>query len=395
MNIAMIVPFFKTGGVETFIIRLSTYLMDKGHDVTVIATHDKGNLWDSLSAQKIDNVFFNMKGSLTPFTQLLSFVHYLKKNNFDVIMLNNDRYAQSILNLMPDRTVVIPIIHSDADWAYQTGCANAAAWNAVVGVSPKVYDMLKARITNRPIVQITYGVEMPKEDLWQNRTKFDDELRLLFVGRIEHVQKGVFLLPDVLDACLKKDLKVSLSIIGEGSDLERLKEIIENKSLTNHVSFSDFLPPDKIYDILLSHHVLLMPSFFEGLGIIALEAQACGCVPIASELEKVTDQSIQNGITGILTESGNVEEIVAGILTIYHSPEKWSSMSEKGHFRIKDMFSVESMGDAYLNLFQDALSGNYLLPYPCRKHYTIDYSLLSWKDFVPNVFRKLKWFIVN
>jgi len=390
MNIAILVQYFKTGGMETFILRLSRYLIVHGHVVTVISTYDKGEMWAELENNKIQSLHFNIFSGTSPITQAIKLANHLKKNKFDVILLNNEKYSQSILNLLTDNIIAIPIIHNDADFAYRTGIANSNAWNVAVGVSTKVCEQIKSRVPGRHVVHIDYGVELPKESSYLSRNKYTNQLKLIYVGRIEHVQKGVLLLPEIIDKCLQRDLNVSLMVIGEGSDLAALICKCNKSNLSSHVSFIASLPSSEIYDALLTHHVLLMPSFFEGLGIIALEAQACGCVPIASRLDGVTDHSIEHDVTGLLTESGNTDQIVDAIVSLYNDPAKWNSMSSAGHSRVGKEFSADSTGKAYIALFNDALNGKYPLPRPRRKYYPIDFYLMTWKDFVPNVLRKIR-----
>lgn len=389
VKLAIIVPYMRTGGVEIFIIRLYKYLVNEGHDVTVIATSEKGDLWKKLPAQNIKKYFHDVKIGFSPITQVIKLARYLVTNSFDVVVLNNDRYTQAILNFLPERTAAIPLIHIDADFAYEIGCANSSAWNVIVGGSPKVSSTLRKRLPGRPVEMIPIGADMPDVKLWHDRSMLGDHIKLLFVGRIEHEQKGVLLLPDIIEACLKRKINMSLTIVGDGSDMKELKRKINDKQQSDKVTYLGMLPHEKLYDELLSHHVLLMPSFFEGFPTIALEAQACGCVPVASRLSGITDHSIEDGITGILTEPGNIIQIVNAIETINNNPRKWKSMSSAGHARIDKMYSADSTGKAYLKLFTDVLNGKYPLPIPRNKYYPIDFSLMTWKDFVPNSIRNV------
>ena len=395
MKMAIVVPEFNAGGVETFILRLASFMKKGGHEVTLISTHEKGEWWGRLSNYELESECLSKTKSLSPVTHMVKIGKYIKNKSFDIVILNNERYTQASLNMLPDKINAIPIIHNDAEFAYEIGCANLSAWNVIVGVSPKVCYKIKTTVGARPVVEIPYGVETPGEELLQRHRKFDKHLKLLFVGRIEHVQKGVLFLPDVVAGCLKNGLDVSLTIVGDGSDLGKLRNKINRIGLWNNVSFLGLLPHEEVYDVLLSHHILLLPSFFEGLAIIALESQACGCVPVASKLQGITDRAIEDGTTGILVQPGNIDELIKAITDLNRCPEKWAAMSMEGHSRVERMFSVESMGQSYLRLFHDVIHGCYPLPYSRRKYYPVSLSLLKWRDFVPNYLRKIKRIILE
>ncbi len=74
--------------------------------------------------------------------------------------------------------------------------------------------------------------------------------------------------------------KYKLLLIGDG---ELKKEIIkenEAKPFMNNIIFIDYVP--NIYDYVQAMDIFILPSKFEGLGIVLIEAQAAGCKCIAS-----------------------------------------------------------------------------------------------------------------
>jgi glycosyltransferase involved in cell wall biosynthesis len=392
LKIAFVVPFLSTGGVETFIFRLSKYLNEHGHEVTVVACNHKGAWWSRLSEMGIKHVFLPMVKSFSAVSHAKTVINYLIINEFDIVFLNNEKFSQAALAYLPNEIAAVPIIHIDADFAYKIGCSNQYDWNVIVGVSPKISTELNAVLPDRAVVEIPYGVELPDQLNITNRETIDVRpLRLLFVGRIEHIQKGVFHLPEILLNCVSSGLDVTLTIVGSGSDEAELITKLKENRLMGYVQFVGSVSPSKVYDYLMAHHILLMPSYFEGLPIIALEAQACCCVPIASMLKGITDATIQDGTTGILTAPGNINEIVSAIDFLYKSPSILKEMGLKGHQRIKEFFSVDIMGSKYLRLMQELSEGVYPLTMQLGRQGRLNFSLFSWRDYLPNVLRRLRW----
>jgi hypothetical protein len=86
---------------------------------------------------------------------------------------------------------------------------------------------------------------------------------------------------------------------------------------------------------------------------------------------------------------GDIDSFVKSIEKLFRNPVLWSDMSASGHTRTKKNFSVESMGFAYLEIMQKALNGSYGL-IRGEKWAQLDSSLLTWRDFVPNIARRIK-----
>lgn len=396
MKIALVVPFLNAGGVETFIFRLAVFLREHGQSVTIIACQRRGEWWSRLADLEIGHLFLPLVNSFSPYSHASVIASYLSDHDFDIVLINNEKYIQSALARLPDKVAAVPIIHIDADFAYRIGCSNQYAWNVIVGVSPKICDTLRQLLPGRPVVEVPYGVEVPDEAaLDAGRDARSRPIKLLFVGRIEHLQKGVLHLPEILQGCLSSGLSVTMSIVGSGSDEARLRSKFSELGLMNHVRMCGFVPPQTVYEYLLSHHVLLMPSYFEGLPITVLEAQACGCVPVASRLPGITVPAIREGSTGLLVTPGSVEEMVDAINQLYRSPEILKDMGLQGHNHVKRHYSVEAMGLNYIDLFRDIIGEAYPLPSSRSPLMGVNSSLFTWRDYVPNFLRRIKWFVLD
>lgn len=386
VRVGLVTYAMHCGGVETFLLRLGKYLDRSGFDVEVITTLETGAWFGQLSrvGLKADHVGgYAASALLNPLIHSLRVGRRLVTGKYDAVLLNHSRHAQACLGLLPDSVTVVPILHNDTKQVYSVGCANDRAWNVSVAVSPKVCQAARDRVADRPVVMIPYGVETPSGIEWSTRAHLGRKLRLAFVGRLVHSQKGVLFLPDILKGCLDRGIDAVLAVGGAGPDFEQLRKKVSCYGLQEEVSFAGELPPERVYDLLLDSHILIMPSYYEGLPIVPLEAQACGCVPVVSRLQQITDYGIEDGRTGILAESENVQEFIEAIERLYYEPTKWREMSEAGHRRVARRFSVDAMGQAYSELIIDALDGRYPLPRSRRLGFPLDLSLFSADELVP------------
>ena len=391
-RIAFVTYAMHCGGMEAFLLRLGRYLRQHGCDVEVITTIEPGEWFGRFSELQIkaEHVAgYSQSSPLVPLRHSLRVGSKLAAGKYDVVFLNHARHAQASIARLPENVVAIPILHNDADEIYDVGCGNGDAWNVAVAVSPKVAATARRRVPRRPVIELPYGVDLPAEGLWQRRRSFGKRIELMFLGRLEHTQKGVFWLPDIFKACLDRGIDAALTIVGDGPDAQELQRRFSDYGLQDRIRHLKGLTPEVIYGLLVEAHILLMPSNYEGLPIALLESLACGCVPVASRLPGITDAAVEDGKTGMLVDVGDVSGFATAVATLFSDPARWSQMSSAGHDRACRSFSVEAMGASYLQLVTDALNGHYPLPRPRRYQRAVDLSLFSWKDFLPSRLRRL------
>ena len=80
---------------------------------------------------------------------------------------------------------------------------------------------------------------------------------------------------------------VKLLLIGEGPDENKIKMIVKQQGLSNYVLFYGI--SDKVNELLQAMDVFILPSHFEGLPIVGVEAQAAGLPVIFSD--KITREA--------------------------------------------------------------------------------------------------------
>ena len=373
------------GGVETFLLRLGGVLRRAGHEVTVVTTTKRGEWAGVLAEQGLRHLHLAYHRRLPAAWHAWWVGRALARAQFDVLLLNHAKFAQAALGMLPDAAVVIPVLHSDTEPFYHVGCGNPRGWNVAVGVSPKVCALAGARVPGRPIVQVLHGIDLPDAAAWPARRPFALPLGLCYVGRLDHGTKGVLLLPEILAGLRARGIAATLSIIGEGQHSDALRQRCRELQLDNLVTFHGVVPRDRVYAALLDAHLLLLPSFLEGFGLVLVEAQACGCVPVASRLEGITDAVVADGDTGVLVAPGQVAAFVDAVAALAAAPETWARMSRQGHARAEALFTVERMGAAWQTLIAEALAGKYPLPCSRRALPAIDAALCRYDDQVKGI----------
>lgn len=114
----------------------------------------------------------------------------------------------------------------------------------------------------------------------RNELGVNREFVIGFVGRL-HEQKNLFRLLDIFTNVSKRKENVALLLIGEGPQDRELKEYAKKQGIFDKVQFLG--RRDDISEILMAMDVFLMPSLYEGLPVVEVEAQASGLTCIISD----------------------------------------------------------------------------------------------------------------
>jgi glycosyltransferase involved in cell wall biosynthesis len=89
----------------------------------------------------------------------------------------------------------------------------------------------------------------------------------------------------------------------------------------------------------------VLPSFYEGMGRVLLEAMAMAKPVVASRVGGIPDL-VEHGVNGYLVRPGSAEELQEAILRILNDPSLAVEMGQAGREKIKGEFDALAMVDA-------------------------------------------------
>jgi len=390
MKIALSLEEMSLGGGPKFVLTLGKYLLGVGHTVTVV-TQRQGLWWPELTAWGLSGYCLPHKTGSSFVKRAQQMAAYWNEQDFDAIFMNvsaQNRLALCAAHFVADRTAIVFVLHGDWQELYDLSSENAAIWNCVVGVGPKVFAGAAARFSHKPTLGISNGIELPPPAQIEKRQEWGLPLRLLFVGRLIDSHKGVYRLPAILAACRKRNLPVQLTVIGDGKDRASLAQQFIEAGVADLVEMAGAQPPAAIAAAMQSHHVLLFPTNTEGMPLVVLEAQANGCVVITTNLPGITDAAIEDGVTGRLVEPGNIEQFTAEIEAML-SPGVWKSHSQAGIERANRLFSLAVMGDHYQSLLEELERGAYPIARPFHQSPNLSLVPFRLSDYLPEFLLRL------
>jgi glycosyltransferase involved in cell wall biosynthesis len=138
----------------------------------------------------------------------------------------------------------------------------------------------------------------------------DRELRILTVGRLHDAHKRISF---VIRALAQLEPEWTLQIAGRGPDQARLEALATSLGVRDRVSFLGFVAePSELRELYRRACVFVLPSAWEGLPMVLLEAMSCGTAVVGSTIPAISEV-IHDGIDGLLVSGTDVEQIAVSI----------------------------------------------------------------------------------
>ncbi len=144
-----------------------------------------------------------------------------------------------------------------------------------------------------------------------------DAFHLVFAGRIQRL-KGPQVLIEAAARLLERrpDIPLAITILGSpsGADELQLEPLVRSLRLQDKVTLLPAVEPTALVTWFRAADVVVMPSFSESFGLVALEAQACGTPVLAANVGGLP-QAVSHQRTGLLVDG--------------HDPVRWASELER------------------------------------------------------------------
>ena len=232
----------------------------------------------------------------------------------------------------------------------------------------------KVTVVHNGITMDDFATPSPDDPAWRvfDRYHIDrSKPTLLFVGRITR-QKG---LPYLLRALHLIDPAIQVVLCAGAPDTPQIAEEVKSafarldETRGNVIWIERMLPKQELNALEHGCDAFICPSIYEPLGIVNLEAMACGLPVVASATggipEVVVDgetgylvpiEQVHDG-TGTPTDPDRfVADMAAAIDKVMADPELARTMGQAGYKRARDHFSWESIADKTVKVYESVLA---------------------------------------
>ena len=188
----------------------------------------------------------------------------------------------------------------------------------------------------------------------RQRFKVDDAASLVVTlpGRLEFF-KGHTLLIDAVRDLRASGEKIICLFPGSGPDDQAIREYAL-ESAEDHYQFRFTGQLADLQSIFFASDIAVLPSEYEGFGLVIAEAMLCGCVPIRTPAGGARDQ-IEHGVNGFIVPFNDSKAIATSIRALFDSQLR-TRLSEAAVEKARRQFVAEVMLEATLRSYDIAAS---------------------------------------
>ena len=241
-------------------------------------------------------------------------------------------------------------------WKLNEGLV-ALTSTAIICISETVAAQFAKAGNKRKISVISDGIPLPEAESKAN-SRGGGPFRVLTVGRLARY-KGQDVLIDAVKILQDRRHDVRLKIVGDVFDRqvgfrEELKRQVASLALEEHVSFEGFRKEvDSYYQE--ADLFVLSSRRPEGLGLVVLEAMA-HATPVVATRAGAIIEIISDRENGLLVEPDDADEMADRMEEVIRDGSLAASLAEAGRRTVTEHFSVESMVDKVIGVFEGVIS---------------------------------------
>jgi N-acetyl-alpha-D-glucosaminyl L-malate synthase BshA len=167
---------------------------------------------------------------------------------------------------------------------------------------------------------------------------------------VKRVQDCVRILAEV-----RKSVPAHLLMAGDGPERSPAEYLARELKVDRHISFLG--KQSHVERLIPLAHVLLMPSQLESFGLVALEAMACGVVPVATRVGGVPEL-ITDGEDGFLEAPGDVAAQAARVVQLLADDDLHYRMRKAGRWNASERFCSDKIIPHYEKYYEDVVKAS-------------------------------------
>ena len=352
------------GGTETEIKLLSSYLASKEHEVSLLTLPGKSVSELPLKVKKYflkklpgesDYSYDIRDPRLYLFTLFFMFQslvwltvsYFFYRRRFDLISVHF--YTESVVARVFRALTGTPYVFVLEGYTKREA-KEASFANKVFCISRHDQEQCFTDFGYRPILK-PVGIDVGQ---WSGVEK-DTNLRRIYaspdntlcltVCRLEPRKD----LPTLINAARlvnRSSLSIKFLIVGEGISYLELKELVKELNLEKVVVFAGRVTDADLVKYYRIGDIFVLPTLYEGFGIVYLEAMASGLPIISTNVGAVPEVV---GDCGVIIEPGNPEILSEAILKLSANNDEMKRYAENGRRRVKSEYDREKVMMIYEN----------------------------------------------
>lgn len=356
MRILFINSIQMFGGGEVWLLTMMRALTERGHRVHLLC-RPKVPLETRARAEGYDVHTLRIRGDFDPVAVFKTW-RLLRRLRVDVVCTNMDRELRfgglaaglaGVSGVVPRRGSDYPLKDT---WVYRWTYNHLAS-----GIIANSRATKRSLLRNAPWlqperIQVIYNGVDPSRFLSPSRTGFRDALGIPdgaflvgFVGQLDE-RKGVETLVRGFRTFSADFPDARLILVGTGQEEMRLRKLSE--TLRDRVIFAGYR--EDVDEVMKAIDVLVLPSLWEGFGIVLIEAMAAG-KPVLTTLVSNMPEIVTDGQDGFLIPPRDADALAKALVRLAGNPKFRKRMGRNGQRTVRERFTLDRMVDETEALF--------------------------------------------
>ena len=369
IHILFYCPFLNGGGAEMHLVRMMKSLDETRFEKTLVISRSGGS-YEYLIRNTDINIIYLDINSESSFIRILKSIFPLVKSIKDInpditfslmdnvnvfvilshriarhksklvigvqtsikksIEFSNSHFKRFILSLMKNLYK-----YADKIICLSNGVANELN-QILINTQKKQYEVIH-----------NIGFESEKNYKTQEKNKH----QLCICGRLIPL-KGFDLVIKAVAEVSKKYDDVSLVILGEGPEKEKLRSQCYNLNISNRVYFKGFVT--NVAQVMAESEIFILSSYYEGFGNVIVESMGVGTPVIATDCPYGPADIITNGKNGFLVPIGNSNAISKSVIELFNNQNTYDQIRLLGYQKAND-FTSSTISKQHEKLFDKIL----------------------------------------
>lgn len=346
-RLAIVTGGMDLGGTTTFMCNLAGELIRRQIPVAIFSLSRDHPLAADFVRQQIPVFLADERRQIFE-DRLTSVLERVRDFSPTAVIANLSPSSFEALRYVPAGVTRIGTVQShDPGW-YAMLRAYHAVIDLVAGVSPEIQAQVRRfpEFERTPVACLPYGVPMPAITTKTMPTP-DQPLRILYLGRLQQVQKRVRLFPTILARLRAAGIPFHWTIAGAGPEQPWLEAEMKSSSPRQTITFAGQVAYADVPALLAAHDIFLLASDYEGLPLSLLEAMGAGLVPVVSDLASGI-RTVVSEDAGLRVPVAQPEAYAEAIVRLHQQRDEFAAFSRHAAAKVRREYSVATMADRWL-----------------------------------------------
>jgi len=389
-----------SGGQGIYIHYLSKALVEAGHKVDVISGQPYPQLDERVNLIKLPSLnlfepkyhhalelrprhllsftdFFEWFSMLTggfpePYTFGRRLVQYFEREDPDYdIVHDNQSLCYGVLQLQEKGIPVVTTIHHPITSDLAIALMNTRSWRVKIliwrwhwflnmqkKVVPQLDHLTTVSKASRRDIADAFSISTKKIKVIHNGIDTEvfkplpeikkKSFRIMATASADIPLKGLDYLLKAVALLVPDHPQLELMVLGKLKEDGETKKLIGKLSIEKHLHFVSGVTTQELVELYAEATLVVVPSIYEGFGLPAGEAMACG-LPVISTDGGALPEVVGN--SGIIVPVQNEQAIAEAIRKLLADPEKQEQLSRKARARIVELFSWQGAAQELVEFY--------------------------------------------